>query len=62
MDNNLTAINVSYTDKIDKREIKSLLEFKKDFKKAKELILLTKDTEKKEQGIKFIPLWKWLLR
>jgi len=61
-DNSLTAINVSYTDEIEEREIKSLLEFKKEFKKAKELILLTKDTEKKEQGIKFIPLWKWLLR
>ncbi|MHA1866183.1 MAG: ATP-binding protein [Candidatus Heimdallarchaeaceae archaeon] len=61
-DNSLTAINVSYTDEIEEREIKSLLEFKKEFKKAKELILLTKGTEKKEQGIKFIPLWKWLLR
>ncbi|VVB81991.1 Uncharacterised protein [uncultured archaeon] len=60
-DNLLTAINVSYTDKIDEREIKSLLEFKKEFNKTKELILLTKDTEKQEQGIKYIPLWKWLL-
>lgn len=60
-DNSLTAINVSYSDEIDEREINSLLEFKKEFKKAKELILLTKDTEKQEHGIKFIPLWKWLL-
>ncbi|MBI2549339.1 ATP-binding protein [Candidatus Woesearchaeota archaeon] len=57
----LAAINVSYTDEIDDREIKSLLEFKKKFKKAKDLLLLTKDTEKKEKGIVFIPLWKWLL-
>lgn len=57
----LTAINVSYTDEIDKREINSLLEFKKEFKKAKELIILTKDTEKRENGIEFIPLWRWLL-
>jgi hypothetical protein len=45
------------------REIRALLEFKKAFKsKIKELILLTKDTEKKEQGIKFIALWRWLLK
>ncbi|MDP2947556.1 MAG: ATP-binding protein [Nanoarchaeota archaeon] len=60
-DNSLTAINVSYTDEIDKRETISLLEFKSEFKKTKDLILLTKNTEKKEKGIKFIPLWKWLL-
>lgn len=57
----LTAINVAYTDEINKRETNSLLEFKKKFNKAKKLIVLTKDTEKKENNIKFIPLWKWLL-
>lgn len=57
----LVAINVSYTDEIDEREIKSLIEFKKKFKKARNLLLLTKDIEKKEKGITFIPLWKWLL-
>jgi len=61
VDNSLTAINVSYSDEINEREINGLLEFKKEFKKTKELILLTKDTEKQEHGIKFIPLWKWLL-
>ena len=61
-DNSLTAINVSYTNKINKREINSLLKFKKEFQKTKELILLTKDLEKTEQNIKFIPLWKWLLK
>ena len=61
-DQSLAAINVSYTDEIDEREIKSLLEFKKGFKsKTRELMLLTKDTEKNWQGIKFVPLWKWLL-
>lgn len=60
-DQSLTAINVSYTDEIEKREIKALLDFKKEFKKTKELIILTKDLEKQEQGIKHIPLWKWLL-
>jgi predicted AAA+ superfamily ATPase len=57
----ITAINVTYTDDIEKREVSSLLNFKKRFKKTKDLIILTKNLEKKEKGIKFIPLWKWLL-
>ena len=57
----LEAINVSYADEIEEREIKPLLDFKENFKKAKKLIILTKDVEKKEKGIDFIPLWKWLL-
>ena len=60
-DNSLTAINVSYTNEINERESKALLEFKKQFDKTKELIILTRDLEKKEKGIKFIPLWRWLL-
>lgn len=57
----LTVMNVSYTNDIDEREIKGLLEFKKEFKKTKELILLTRDLEQKKQGINYIPMWKWLL-
>ncbi len=57
----LWAINVSFTNDIDDREIKSLLEFQQHFPQAKRLILITKDTEKKEFSIEFIPLWKWLL-
>ncbi len=58
----LTAINVFYGDEIDKREIKGLLDFKEKFKsRVSELVLLTKDTEKEEGRIRFIPLWKWLL-
>jgi len=34
---------------------------KKEFKKTKDLLLLTEDTEKKEYGIHFMPIWKWLL-
>ncbi len=60
-DHSLTAINVTYTDKIPEREIKSLYDFKAAFKKTRELILLTKNIEKKEEGIKFIPLWKFLI-
>ncbi len=60
-DNRLTAINVTYSNEIDEREIKALLNFKKEFKKTKDIIIITKNIEKKEIGIKFIPLWKWLL-
>lgn len=62
-DSSFTAINVSYTDEIDERETKALLEFADEFSpKVKELILLTKDLEKTEGRIKIIPLWKWLIR
>jgi len=60
-DQSLTAINVSYTDELKEREEKGLLEFKKEFKKTKELIIITKNLEKKEKGIRYTPLWKWLL-
>jgi len=70
-DNSLSAINVSYTDEINEREINGLLEFKREFSKTKELIIITKNiqelknTNKKDvelKDIKFIPLWKWLLQ
>lgn len=57
----LTAINVTYTNEIPLREISSLIEFKKEHNKTKELIILTKNLEKKENEIMYIPLWKWLL-
>ena len=60
-DNSLTAINVSYTNEIEERELMGLKDFKKIFKKNKKMILLTKDVEKEEDGIIYIPLWKWLL-
>ncbi len=47
---------------INERETKALKEYKAEFKeKVKSLIVITKDIEKEEEGIKFIPLWKWLL-
>ena len=61
-DNSLSAINVSYSDEIDERETKALLKFKEDFKKTREMAVISKDIEKKQQNIKFIPLWKWLLQ
>ena len=61
-DQSLTAINVSYSDEIDERETGSLKEFKEKYKsKVKRLLIITKDIEKRENGIEFIPLWKWLL-
>lgn len=64
-DISLTAINVSYTDRIEEREIRALEEFSgvEGFGgQVKELLLLTKDTEKKENGVRYMPLWKWVLK
>jgi uncharacterized protein len=60
-DGSIEAINVTYTDDIGSRELKGLLEFKKTFPKAKNLTILTRDTEKSEEGVQYVPLWKWLL-
>ena len=60
-DDSLTALNVTYTSDINKREKEGLYEFREEFPKTKDLILLTKDTEKEENGIRMIPIWKWLL-
>ena len=61
-DQTLTAINVSYSNKIEERETQALVDFKKKFgKKVKELVLLTDDIEEEKGEIKLIPLWKWFL-
>ncbi len=61
-DNSLSALNVTDADEINKREISGLMDFKKEFKiKTKDLIILTRNIEKSEGGIIFMPLWKWLL-
>ncbi len=63
-DNSLSAINVSYTDSIEERETRALEEFSESEEfgpQVKDMILLTRDTEKKENGIRYIPLWKWML-
>ena len=60
-DNSLTAMNVTYTDDIPEREIRALSLFQDVFSEnIHRLILITKDAEKKEDGIEYIPLWKWL--
>jgi len=66
-DNLLTVINVHYTDEVKERETRALIDFQKEFKKrVKEILIITKDTEKTEKvsGIKvnFLPLWKFLLQ
>lgn len=57
----LEAINVSYGNNVENREKESLFAFQKNFKYTKKLILITKDLEKKENNIEYIPLYKWLL-
>ena len=59
--NRLTAMNVTYTDNVPKREKEGLIEFKKEFRNA-ELIVITKELEKTDENkIKYVPLWRWLL-
>ncbi len=60
-ENHLCGINVCFGDKIEEREISSLLEFKEKHKNVKELILITKDNQEKIKGIQSVPLWQWLL-
>ncbi|HIQ50549.1 MAG TPA: hypothetical protein EYH54_01095, partial [Nautiliaceae bacterium] len=63
-------IQVTYAsnkDEIEKREIRALIKAFETFKKDKpELLVITWDYEDEEtferKRIKFIPLWKWLLR
>ena len=59
-ESNLTAMNVTYTNDISKREIEGLLEFKEKYKNTK-IVILTKELEQTDKNkIKYIPLWKWL--
>ncbi|MFH1257659.1 MAG: DUF4143 domain-containing protein, partial [Candidatus Micrarchaeota archaeon] len=60
-DQTLTAINVSFTDEIEERELKSLLEFKEKFGKTSGMTVITRNAERREGKIRFVPLWKWLL-
>ena len=60
--NSICAINTTFTDAINSREIESLLEFKEKHRNVRKLILLTQDLMKEENGTQFLPLWKWLLQ
>ena len=57
-----TPERIVYSDEIDEREKNSLKEFKKEFgKKIKDILIITKNLEKEDDGIKYTPLWKWLI-
>jgi uncharacterized protein len=62
-DNSIDLINVCYGDEIPKREIDSLYEFTEKHPKLKinKRIIFTKDIDKKDKSVEYIPLWKWLL-
>lgn len=61
-DNSLTALNVTYGDEVPEREAKALLQFKERFKAGEVgLVLLTRDVEQEKDGIRYVPVWKWLL-
>ena len=62
-DNSVDLVNVCYNDEIPDREINSINEFIEKHPKTKinNKIIITKDLEKNEKAIKYIPLWKWLL-
>ncbi|HWR24741.1 MAG TPA: ATP-binding protein [Methanosarcina sp.] len=61
-DGMLTGINCTYTDHVREGEINALQSFKEKFgEKVSKLILLTKSIEKDEDGINYVPLWKWVL-
>ena len=63
IDGSLTAMNVTYTDEINLREIQGLKEFKEKYtEEVKRLIIITKNIEKQEEMINYLPVWKWLLR
>ncbi len=61
-DTTLSAVNVWYTDDIPVRELKGPEEFLTEFGDAvRARVIITKDTEKEEDGIIYVPLYRWLL-
>jgi len=58
----LEGINVTFGEEITKREKEALEEFKRTCgRRISGLTIITKDIDKTESGIQFVPLWKWLL-
>ncbi len=58
----LLALNISYGKELGGAEARSLLEFQCAVgKHDARMAIITKDTEKTENGISYVPLWKWLL-
>jgi len=57
-----TLIQVTYaTDKLNDREVEGIIEAKEELKTDENLVI-TWDYEGEIEGIKIIPLWKWLLK
>jgi len=59
--NDLSGINVCFSNVIPEREIKSLFEFKNKCKNVKKLIIVTEDLSQEKDGIKLVPLWEWII-
>ena len=56
------GINVTFGDDIAGREVEGLKELQEaEGKRPADLVIITKDTSKIEGGIRYVPLWKWLL-
>jgi predicted AAA+ superfamily ATPase len=56
------GINVTFGDDVAGREVEGLKELQRaEGKRPADLMIITKDTSKIEGGIRYVPLWKWLL-
>lgn len=56
------GINVTFGDDVAGREVEGLKELQEaEGKRPADLVIITKDTSKIEGGIRYVPLWKWLL-
>jgi len=61
-DKEFLGINVAYGREPDPAGMRSLLALRGAAgRRETDLTVITKDTEKTESGIGFVPLWKWLL-
>jgi uncharacterized protein len=61
-DERVIGINVVYGREMDSRSKKALLGLRKEEgKREATLTVVSRDTEMTEEGVSFIPLWKWLL-
>jgi len=60
--NRLILINVCYSNEIPEREIKGFKEFEKEYKNIDQKIIITKNLEKEEDGVYYIPIYKWILK
>lgn len=58
--NKVSPIEVKYSEQIKESKLKGLRKFMKEF--TTEGIVLTKNIEKKEDKIQYLPVWKWLLQ